>query len=175
MHWIIPDRWNPWLLSILRIVVAFLFIAHGTQKLFNVPPMEPRAPIGLFSQFGLAGLLETIGGTLMLLGLFTRVTAFVLAGEMAVAYFQVHAPQAFLPILNRGELAALYCFTFLYFAAAGPGPWSLDALLWRRTTAQPETPDRAVASRAPVKPGVGSPPYASAPGPSGSDRIRPRV
>jgi len=123
----IPARWAPRLLSILRIVAAFLFIAHGTQKLFAWPIAEPREPAALLSIMGVAGVLETFGGLLLLLGLFTRPVAFVLAGEMAVAYFMNHAPHGFWPILNRGELAALYCFLFLYLAAAGGGPWSLDA------------------------------------------------
>jgi putative oxidoreductase len=114
-------------LSILRIVAAFLFIAHGTQKLFAWPANEPQRTADLMSMAGLAGVLETFGGLLLLLGLFTRPVAFVLAGEMAVAYFMSHAPQGFWPLLNRGELAALYCFLFLYFAAVGGGPWSVDA------------------------------------------------
>jgi putative oxidoreductase len=123
----IPPRWAPRLLSILRIVAAFLFIAHGTQKLFAFPIDEPRDPEPLLSMMGVAGVLEVFGGLLLLLGLFTRPVAFVLAGEMAIAYFMVHAPQGFWPILNRGEPAAFYCFLFLYLAAAGGGPWSLDA------------------------------------------------
>ena len=117
--------------SVLRIVAAFLFIAHGTQKLFAWPVSEPETVVPLVSLAGLAGLLETFGGLLLLVGLFTRPVAFVLAGEMAVAYFKAHAPRDFWPILNQGELAVLYCFLFLYFAAAGPGPWSIDALRWR--------------------------------------------
>jgi putative oxidoreductase len=116
------------LLSVLRIVAAFLFIAHGTQKLFGVPAAEPRDPVALFSLVGVAGILETFGGVLLLVGLFTRPVAFLLAGEMAVAYFVRHAPQAFWPLLNRGELAVLYCFLYLYLAAVGGGPWSLDRL-----------------------------------------------
>lgn len=123
----IPPRWAPRLLSILRIVAAFLFIAHGTQKLFTWPIDEPRDPAPLLSLMGVAGVLETFGGLFLLLGLFTRPVAFILAGEMAVAYFMTHAPQGWWPILNRGELAALYCFLFLYLTAAGGGPWSLDA------------------------------------------------
>jgi putative oxidoreductase len=126
----IPPRWAPRLLSILRIVAAILFIAHGTQKLFAWPIAEPRDPAPLLSIMGVAGVLETFGGLLLLLGLFTRPIALVLAGEMAIAYFMAHAPRGFWPILNQGELAALYCFLFLYLAAAGGGPWSLDA---RRT------------------------------------------
>jgi putative oxidoreductase len=128
----IPERWRPRLLSALRIVAAFLFMAHGAQKLFAWPVAEPRDPVPLISIMGLAGVLEVFGGLLLLLGLFTRPVAFVLAGEMAVAYFLRHATQGFWPILNQGELAALYCFLFLYLAAVGPGPWSLDALRNRR-------------------------------------------
>jgi putative oxidoreductase len=127
----LPASWSPRLLSMLRIVAAFLFIAHGTQKLFGTPSLGPGGPGGhppLLSLFGVAGTLETFGGLLLLLGLFTRPVAFVLAGEMAVAYFLQHAPQGLLPFVNRGELAVLYCFLYLYLAAAGGGPWSLDAL-----------------------------------------------
>ena len=124
----IPQRWAPYLQSVLRIVVAFLFIAHGTQKLFGFPSAEPRATVALMSLYGLAGVLETFGGLLMLLGLFTRPVAFILAGEMASAYFISHVPRGVWPLLNRGEPAVLFCFTWLYFAAAGAGPWSLDAL-----------------------------------------------
>ena len=124
----IPQRWAPYLQSVLRIVVAFLFIAHGTQKLFGFPSAEPRATVALMSLYGLAGVLETFGGLLMLLGLFTRPVAFILAGEMATAYFMSHVPRGVWPLLNRGEPAVLFCFTWLYFAAAGAGPWSLDAL-----------------------------------------------
>jgi putative oxidoreductase len=126
---------GPRLLSLLRIVAAFLFIAHGTQKLFGVPAAEPRDPVALFSLLGIAGILETFGGLLLVVGLFTRPVAFLLAGEMAVAYFLRHAPQAFWPLLNRGELAVLYCFLYLYLAAVGGGPWSLDRLRRRATEA----------------------------------------
>jgi putative oxidoreductase len=124
------SRWAPVLLSVLRIVAAFLFMQHGAQKLFGYPERQ-GPPIELMSQMGLAGTLEFFGGLMLLLGLFTRPVAFVLAGLMAFAYFLAHAPQGFWPVLNRGELAALYCFLFLYFVAAGPGPWSLDALISR--------------------------------------------
>jgi putative oxidoreductase len=122
---------SPRLLSVLRIVAAFLFMAHGTQKWLEFP--VPRgSPTTLWSLSGVAGLLELFGGALLLLGLFSRPVAFVLSGLMAFAYFIAHAPQGFWPIVNRGELAALYSFLFLYLAAAGGGPWSLDALLRRR-------------------------------------------
>jgi len=115
--------------SVLRIVAAFMFILPGTMKLFafpiGMPPDDSTAK--LMSQVGIGGILETFGGALLLLGLFTRPVAFILAGEMAVAYFQFHAPQSFWPIVNNGVSAALYCFVWLYFSAAGAGPWSLDA------------------------------------------------
>jgi putative oxidoreductase len=128
MHGLIPQRWTGRLLSVLRIIAALLFIAHGTQKLFAWPATEVRETAPVLSLMGLAGVLETFGGLLLLLGLFTRPVAFLLAGEMAVAYFKAHAPRGFWPILNNGELAVLYCFLFLYLAAAGGGSWSLDAL-----------------------------------------------
>ncbi len=121
--------WTPRLLSILRIVSAFLFMAHGSQKLFGFPGAQQSGPLELLSMAGIAGILEFFGGLLLLLGLFTRPVAFLLSGQMAVAYFMNHAPQGFWPLVNRGELAALYSFVFLYFAAAGGGAWSLDNLL----------------------------------------------
>lgn len=127
----LPTRWAPQLQSLLRIVAAFLFVAHGMQKLFAFPTTGPRERVALISLFGLAGVIELFGGSLLLLGLFTRPVAFLLAGEMAAAYFSSHAPQSFWPILNRGEPAVLYCFIWLFIAAAGPGPWSLDALRGR--------------------------------------------
>jgi putative oxidoreductase len=121
------DRLVPPLLSVLRAVTGFLFMAHGTQKLFAFPVAQPRDPAEILSLMGAAGLMEFIGGGLLLVGLFTRPVAFLLSGEMATAYFLRHAPRGFWPALNDGELAALYCFLFLFFAAAGPGAWSLDA------------------------------------------------
>jgi putative oxidoreductase len=135
--------WADRLLSALRIVAAFLFMLHGTVKLFAFPIAEPREPAALFSLMGLAGVLEVFGGMLLLLGLFTRPVAFVLAGEMAVAYFKSHAPQGFWPNLNGGELAALFCFLFLYLAAAGGGVWSLDRVL-SRSRQDRKGPARAV-------------------------------
>ncbi len=123
----VVGRLTPHLLSVLRIVAAGLFIVHGTQKLFAFPEAAPR-PTVLMSLSGAAGLLETFGGLLMLLGLFTRPVAFVLSGLMAFAYFLRHAPRGGWPILNGGELAALYCVLWLFFVAAGPGRWSIDAL-----------------------------------------------
>ena len=134
MPGLVPERWGSYLLSVLRIVAGFLFMAHGSQKLFGWPATEPQQRVDLLSVMGLAGILETFGGLLILLGLFTRPVAFVLAGEMAVAYFMAHAPRGFFPLLNKGEPAVLYCFVFLYLAAAGAGPWSLDALRQRSSS-----------------------------------------
>ena len=122
------SRQMPHMLSALRIVAALLFMTHGTVKLLGFPPGAPRPPLVLASQLGVAGLLEMFGGGLLLVGLFTRPVAFVLSGEMAVAYFTQHAPQSDWPIVNGGELAVLYCFIWLFYVAAGPGPWSVDAL-----------------------------------------------
>jgi len=119
---------SPHLLSVLRIIVALLFMQHGGQKLFGFPAPSP-AEFALFSLMGLAGILEFFGGLLILLGLFTRPVAFLLSGQMAVAYFMAHAPEGFWPVLNHGELAVLYCFIFLYLSLAGGGPWSADHLL----------------------------------------------
>ena len=121
----IPASWSPKLLSLLRIVVALGFIQHGTSKFFGVPPFPMPGPLPPL--LVAAGVLELVGGGLMLLGLFTRPVAFILSGQMAVAYFMFHAPQGFFPAQNMGEGAMLYCFVFLYFAAAGAGPWSVDA------------------------------------------------
>lgn len=120
------QAWAPQMLSLLRIMAALLFIAHGTQKLIGFPAGE-RGIAPLFSIYGLAGILETFGGILLLIGLFTRPVAFVLSGMMAVAYFMAHAPQSFYPVNNGGDAAILFCFVFLYLFTAGPGPWSLDA------------------------------------------------
>jgi putative oxidoreductase len=124
--------WTPRLLSVLRIITAFLLIAHGAQKLFGflAAPGMPSPP--LFSLIGFAGILEFFGGLLLLIGLFTRPVAFILSGLMAVAYFTVHAPGGFWPLQNKGELAVLYCFVFLFLAVAGGGEWSVDRLLRRR-------------------------------------------
>jgi putative oxidoreductase len=117
--------WAPRALAILRIVAALIFMEHGTQKLLGFPPSDNPGP-ALFSLFGLAGVLEVVGGILLLLGLFTRPVAFILSGQMAVAYWMAHAPQSFFPALNGGDAAILYCFVFLYLAVAGAGAWSLD-------------------------------------------------
>lgn len=122
------SRLSPVLLSVLRIVAAYLFIQHGTAKLFGFPHVAMFDGLKIASLFGAAGIIETVGGALLLLGLWSRTAAFVLSGQMAFAYFISHASKgnpAF-PILNGGELAVLYCFVFLYLAAAGPGPWSID-------------------------------------------------
>ncbi|HEX5708978.1 MAG TPA: DoxX family protein [Pyrinomonadaceae bacterium] len=133
--------WGPRLLSLLRIVSAFMLMAHGMQKVFGllVPPPQPGAPprppfqFELMTWQGVGGVLELAGGLLLLLGLFTRPVAFILSGMMAVAYWKFHAwGNSMWPILNRGELAALYCFVFLYLSAAGGGPWSVDWCLRRR-------------------------------------------
>ncbi len=123
----IGPSWAPRLLSVLRFVVGLLFLEHGLSKLFGFPPVPEMGKIELISLIGLSGILEFVGGLLLILGLFTRPTAFILSGEMAVAYFMVHAPRGFYPILNEGESAIIYCFVFLYLAAAGAGPWSIDA------------------------------------------------
>jgi putative oxidoreductase len=119
---------EPYARSFLRIIAGFMFSLHGFQKLFGL--LGGMGESGAHAQFlslaWVAGLLETFGGVLMILGLFTVPVAFILSGQMAVAYFMSHAPRGFWPILNRGELAALYCFIFLYFFTAGPGPWSFD-------------------------------------------------
>ena len=124
-------KWTPRLLSVLRVVVGFLFLWHGTQKLFGFPPPAQPMSGSLPPMMLAAGGLEFFGGLLILLGLFTRPVAFILSGMMAVAYFMAHAPQGLLPLQNRGELAALYCFVFLFLAIAGGGAWNLDSL-WRR-------------------------------------------
>ncbi len=122
--------WQPRVLSILRIVTAFLFMQHGAQKIFGFPA-EQRYPFDITSLSGIAGVLELFGGALLLIGLFTRPVAFLLSGLMAFAYFLVHAPQGFWPLNNAGELAALFSFVFLYIWTAGGGAWSVDNLIKR--------------------------------------------
>ncbi len=125
---------EPYVLSLLRIVAGFTFSLHGFQKLFGL--LGGMGGIGAKAQFfsliWFAGFLELVGGLLLIVGLFTVPTAFLLSGLMAAAYFMAHLPKGFWPILNRGELAALYCFVFLYLFTAGPGPWSLDRLLRKK-------------------------------------------
>lgn len=118
------SAYSPQFLSILRIITALLFISHGTAKLFGFPDAGMNPP--LFSLFGFAAVLEVVGGLLLVIGLFTRPVAFILAGEMAVAYFMAHAPQSFFPMINQGESAIFFCFVFLYLVFAGPGAWSVD-------------------------------------------------
>jgi putative oxidoreductase len=124
------SAWQPRILAVLRIVTAYLFLLHGTSKLLGFPVVEAlKGGVPLMSMGGIAGLIEIVGGVLLLIGLFTRPTAFILAGEMAFAYFIGHASKgnALLPMLNGGELAVTWCFVFLYFAVAGAGAWSVDA------------------------------------------------
>ncbi len=136
-----PSR-TPWtgrMLSVFRIVMGLLFFEIGTMKFLGFPPM-PSGPmnIPLFSELGAAGFLETFGGLAIILGLATRPVAFILAGEMAVAYFQVHAPKAWFPLLNGGQDAVIFCFTYLYLVFAGGGSWSIDALIARSLRKEPE-------------------------------------
>jgi len=117
--------WAPRLQSVLRIIVGGLFLQHGSAKLLHVPHVASFDSVQLMSLIGVAGVLELVGGFLLLIGLFTRPAAFILSGEMAFAYFMAHGPRNLLPILNGGELAVIYCIVFLYLATAGGGPWSL--------------------------------------------------
>jgi putative oxidoreductase len=122
------EKWDQEILGVTRIVAAFMFTLHGTQKLLGFP-IDPRGPFELMTLApGLAGILEIVLGPLLLIGLFTRPAAFVLSGLMAFAYFMAHAPRSFYPIANGGEDAVLYCFLFLYIAAAGGGKWCVDSL-----------------------------------------------
>lgn len=125
------NAWAPQMRSVLRIMSALLFLAHGTMKHLGFPPAPQPGPEA-WSLSWIAGLFELVGGALLALGLFTRPVAFVLSGVMAFAYFIAHAPRSFFPVLNQGDAAILYCFVFLYFVFAGPGPWSLDAALRKR-------------------------------------------
>jgi len=128
-----PAPWPGRMLSIFRIIAGLVFITFGTMKVFNLPPLPPgQPPIPLMSQAGIGGMMEIVGGVLIVLGLFTRPVAFILSGEMAVAYWQFHAPQSMWPSSNMGTPAIMYCFFFLYLVFAGPGPWSLDARIARR-------------------------------------------
>ncbi len=128
------NAWQPRMLSILRMVTGLIFLLHGSQKLLNFPSgTTPQPP--LMSLFGLGSVLELFGGLLILVGLFTRPVAFILAGEMAVAYFMFHQPRNLFPTLNGGDAAILYCFIFLYLVTAGAGPWSLDAVRGERDRA----------------------------------------
>jgi putative oxidoreductase len=125
-----PDRWIPVMLSVLRVITALLFLEHGSQKLLAFPPAAAGPPLA--SLLGVQGLLELVGGALLVIGLFTRAVAFILSGDMAVAYFMVHAPKSFFPVLNGGDSAILYCFVFLTLAVVGGGALGVDALRRRR-------------------------------------------
>ena len=125
--------WSPRVRSILRIIVGPLFLEHGTSKYLSLP-VSPLTGVAPMTLSGVNGMIELVGGVLIVLGLFTRPVAFILAGDMAVAYFIAHAPRGFFPLLNGGELAIVYCFVFLYLAVAGGGVWSLDHL-WAETKA----------------------------------------
>jgi len=128
------QSWKPYFHSLLRITAALMFLQAGTMKLFAIPIGMPpdNSTADLLTQVGIGGILEAFGGALILIGLCTRPVAFILSGEMAVAYFQFHFPNGFWPIVNNGVSAALYCFVWLYFSAAGSGPWSVDSLLAKR-------------------------------------------
>ena len=137
--------WEPRILSISRIIIGMLFMEHGTAKVLDFPHQETHKAFDLITlNPGAQGLIELIGGFLFALGLFTRPVAFILAGDVAVAYFMAHAPRGFFPLLNGGELAIVYCFAFLYFWVAGGGEWSLDRVLRRGT---PSTSTRTMAGR----------------------------
>jgi putative oxidoreductase len=140
------------MLAMLRIVAGVVFLSHGTTKLFGYPASpSPMPPIEWTSQLGVAGMLEVVGGLLIVVGLLTRPVAFVLSGEMAVAYFQAHAPRSLFPTVNNGEPAVLYCFLFLYLAAAGAGAWSIDRLI-ARGRSDVHVPDVRVADAPPRAP-----------------------
>ncbi|HEV7922267.1 MAG TPA: DoxX family protein [Thermoanaerobaculia bacterium] len=126
--------WSPQLLSVLRIVAALMFITFGTMKLWGFPIGMPpdNGTAKLWTEVWFGGMLEAFGGALLLIGLCTRPVSFILAGEMAVAYWQFHAPASMWPVVNQGVPTVLYCFVLLYFSAAGPGPWSVDAMRGRR-------------------------------------------
>lgn len=129
---IAPLGWSPQMLSVLRIVAGLLFLQHGSAKLLHLPNQPMFAHLHLMSLIGVQGILELVGGGLLAIGLFSRPVAFILSGDMAVAFFMVHFPKVWMPLLNGGDLAVLFCFTFLYLCAAGPGPWSVDATLGRK-------------------------------------------
>ena len=126
------DKWTPQIHGLLRIVVGFMFLCHGSAKLLGMPHVEGLSGVPLMSLMGLAGVLELVGGGLVCVGLFTKPAAFVLSGEMAVAYFMAHFPSGWLPLLNHGEAAAFYSFVFLFFAAAGGGAFQLELLIRKR-------------------------------------------
>jgi len=130
--------WSPRMLSVLRIMTGLLFLEHGTQKLLHFPlPADPGRPLTTLSL--VQGIIESVGGVLIAIGFLTRPVAFILAGDMAVAYFMAHAPQSFFPVVNRGDSAILYCFVFLYLFVAGVGVWSVDEQRSRRRAIPPAT------------------------------------
>ena len=131
--------WSPRMLSVLRIIVALLYLQHGLAKHFAFPHVAMFDNLQPFSLVWFAGVIEIVGSLLLLLGLFTRAAAFVMSGEMAVAYFMVNAPRGFFPILNQGELAVLFCFVFLYLSVAGGGAWSVDEQRLGRRAILPAT------------------------------------
>lgn len=128
MDFRLTEKWQPQLLAVLRIIAALLFLEHGTAKLFHFPVAQPGAPDHLPTLLLAAAIIEIVGGILVALGLFTRLAAFIMSGEIAVGYFLSHFPKSFWPVVNQGDAAILFCFAFLYISAAGPGPWSLDAM-----------------------------------------------
>ncbi|MCZ4089196.1 DoxX family protein [Sinorhizobium psoraleae] len=130
------DRYSPYALAALRIVTALIFREHGTQKIFGFPAPPEQGLPALFSLSGISGLMELVGGLFILVGLLTRPVAFLLAGEMAVAYWMVHAPQSFFPVLNEGDASILYCFVFLLLVFTGPGAWSIDGRSAKSTALQ---------------------------------------
>ena len=148
--------WRERMVSVLRIVAALLFIEHGTQKIFNFPMADRAMDYHFLSLLGVAGALEMCGGFALLLGLFTRPVAFLLSGEMAVAYFKVHLERNFFPVNNGGDNVVLFCFVFLFLVFAGPGVWSIDAMIAasrRRAAAEPAP--KAGRARAPAHPQPG--------------------
>ena len=132
-----PSPVGPILLSVLRIVAALLFLEHGAQKLLGFPPGSPMPMPPAFTLLWFGGVIELVGGAMIALGLFTRSAAFLCAGEMAVGYFMFHAPRGLFPANNMGDAAILFCFVFLYISAAGPGPWSVDAVRSRGWVPKP--------------------------------------
>jgi putative oxidoreductase len=131
----VSETWGPRVLSILRFFAGLLFLEHGLAKLFGFPHVAHYDQLHLFSLLGLAGVIEIVGGALVCVGLYTRIAAFIMSGEMAVAYFMSHAPRSFFPLLNEGDAAILFCFIFFYFFVVGGGEWSLDRF-WRRVPAR---------------------------------------
>lgn len=128
----VSGGWAPHMLSLFRIVVGLLYVEHGTAKLLGFPHVASYDHLAAFSLIWFAGILELVGGSLIVLGLFTRPVAFLLSGEMAIAYFKFHLAMGPLPLLNHGEAAVFYCWAFLYFVFAGGGAWSLDRLFFGR-------------------------------------------